>query len=131
MRYDYLKSECINESVIKADLETNGEWIYPAQTGSDLYVVQVYETDRFDEAAFFDYGKFIAHTQMQSGIPISNIDHQIHSAADCEIVLKIQPSVELNFVDVSAWEYPIQNGSDLTVTQVGFIKQHQYKLEVK
>ena len=42
VRYAYMKAVCRNELIIKAELETNGEWIYPAQDGSNLYVVQVY-----------------------------------------------------------------------------------------
>jgi hypothetical protein len=130
VRYAYMKAVCRNELIIKAELETNGEWIYPAQDGSNLYVVQVYETDQFEEHMFFDFGRLISHIIMQSGVGNANAVWQYRKDTDSGVAFEIEPTADLNFVDASAWEYPVQNGSDLVVTQVGYMKLHQHKLEV-
>ena len=68
---------------------------------------------------------------MRFGIAQSEIDYQYRDDADCAVGFAIEPNAELNFTDASAWEYPVQNGSDLLISQVGFMKLHQHKLEVK
>ena len=131
VRYAYMRADCPNELSIKSELETNGEWIYPAQDGKNLYVVQVYETDQFVEAAFFDFGRFKGNEILISGVPQANIGYIYRCDTDSTVGFNITPNAELSFVNAATWEYPVQNDTDLTITQVGFMKLHQHKLEVK
>lgn len=130
VRYTYMRADCLNRLLVSANLESDGNWVYPAQVGSDLFIVQVYETDKFNEAGFFDFGRFGGHASFVSGVGKAETDWIYRDDADSGVGFAIAPSADMSFVNAAAWEYPVQNGSDLTITQVGYMKLNQHKLEV-
>jgi len=64
-------------------------------------------------------------------VPQANIGYIYRCDTDSTVGFNITPNAELSFVNAATWEYPVQNDTDLTITQVGFMKLHQHKLEVK
>ncbi len=115
-----------------ADIEIEGaEWEYPVIIGTDAAVFQVWLTEQNRKHLFLDPHNGIHHADIRSEIS-GTADRQFRAGMASEANHRAAVYGTLNARQRGDWEYPVQTGNVLLITQaIDALPHYQYNLEVR
>ena len=118
--------------LLGAELESEGGgWQYPVIMGTDAAIFQVWLTEQNRKYLFLDPHNGIYHATVRHSIN-GAIDRQIRVDAASENTHHLAITGDLNKRQRGDWEYPVQTGNVLLITQaIDALPHYQYNLEVR
>jgi len=118
--------------LLGAELESEGGgWQYPVIMGTDAAIFQVWLTEQNRKHLFLDPHNGIYHATVRHSIN-GAIDRQIRVDAASENTHHLAITGDLNKRQRGDWEYPVQTGNVLLITQaIDALPHYQYNLEVR
>lgn len=113
-----------------AEMDSTGDWKYPAQVGSNLLIVQQYRVEQQKEYAFFDMNKrrHIAVDDRVSDYANAGLVRFSYAEQTSSHVLKVNAVTSL--APARKWMDPEQSGTDVAVHQARVRIATNTRLEV-